>query len=350
MRDRLFGPMMLRSLFLPLVLALLLPAGVAAQHSESTPAEEDPAPPASVTRAAMGVAEIRDRNTAEARGRAIADGMDAAVRQAAYAVIGAEAIGVDFARFLSILGGQADAMVESYRVLGTAHSGNTFRVLVEATVSEETLRTRLAGFGTPSPGPVAAEVPASDGDGVPRVLLLIAQQDLENISPEFWWGEGPGPDAASAEEAMAAVLESAGLSIVAHGRDVPDVAVPGAIIFQPDLNDREALAIAESLGADLVVVGKAIVYRAPISPEDGSPSFNATATARVLRVGTGEPLDSVLETVVRTGGDSGDDGREALSAAGEQAGRRLAESLSGFAAARETPAPERDEPVPVPGT
>jgi hypothetical protein len=298
----------------------------------------------------MGVAEIRDRNTAEARGRAIADGMDAAVRQAAYAVIGAEAIGVDFARFLSILGGQADAMVESYRVLGTAHSGNTFRVLVEATVSEETLRTRLAGFGTPSPGPVAAEVPASDGDGVPRVLLLIAQQDLENISPEFWWGEGPGPDAASAEEAMAAALESAGLSIVAHGRDVPDVAVPGAIIFQPDLNDREALAIAESLGADLVVVGKAIVYRAPISPEDGSPSFNATATARVLRVGTGEPLDSVLETVVRTGGDSGDDGREALSAAGEQAGRRLAESLSGFAAARETPAPRETNRFRFPPT
>lgn len=346
--------------WLPLFLALavLVPAGGFAQLSP-VPGGEDgndaasgsvsaDAPPTSVTAAAMGEADIRDRNTASARRRAVADGMEAALRQAAFAAVGPESAGANLARFLDTLSGRAETLVESYRVLGTASAGNRLRVLVEATFPGETLRARLASFLAPVPPATDPEVPVPEADGRPRVLLLMAQQDLEDISPEFWWGEGPGPDAVPAESALAEALRGAGLAVVEHGAEVPDVAVQGAIIFQPDLNDREALEIARSLNADLALVGKAIVYRTPDSDGEETPSFNATVTARVLRVETGEELDSVLETVVRAGGDSDAEGRAALAAAGEQAGRRLADALSGMAAAAPVPDEEPATPAPVP--
>lgn len=343
MTDRLLRAMAFRRAVLLLTLIVGGPAMAAAQAPE--PASEAEAPPTSVAAAAMGVADIRDQNTADARRRATADGLEGAVRQAAYAVFGADTIGAEFSRFLSELSGQAETFVETYRLLGTAPTGNTFRVLVEATVSAEALRRRLGSVAGPTPSADAGSEEATAPNGGSRVLLLIAQQDLEDISPEFWWGEGPGPDAVPAEDAMAAALEKAGLSVIAHGEGVPDVAVQGAIIFQPDLNNREALAIAKSLGADLVVVGKAIVYRVPETAPDAPPSYNATVTARVLRVETGTELDSVLETVVQTGSETETQGREALAAAGDQAGQRLAETLSGFEPAAETLPPEAPEPV-----
>jgi hypothetical protein len=327
-----------------LALVAFMPTLAAAQGTE--PAETEP-PPASVTAAAMGQADIRDQNTAEARQRATQDGLEGAVRQAALAVLGAEAIGADFSRFLSAISGQAETFVENFRVLGTAPTGNVFRVLVEATVSVETLRSRLGRFAGPSADPAPSPDEGTAEDGAPSVLLLMAHQDLEDISPEFWWGEGPGPADVPAETALAEPLEAAGLRVIAHGNEVPDVAVQGAIIFQPDLNDQEALAIAESLDADLVLVGKAIVYRVPETAPDAPPSFNATVTARVLRVATGERLDSVLETVVRVADDTAAEGREALTDAGRQAGEKLAETLSGIETTADSAAPVMPEPIPA---
>jgi hypothetical protein len=347
MTDRLLRAMAFRRAVLLLTLIVGGPAMAAAQAPE--PASEAEAPPTSVAAAAMGVADIRDQNTADARRRATADGLEGAVRQAAYAVFGADTIGAEFSRFLSDLSGQAETFVETYRVLGAAPTGDTFRVLVEATVSADTLRRRLGYVAAPTPPASAGPEEAAPADRAPRTLLLIAQQDLEDISPEFWWGEGPGPEDVPAEDALAAALADAGLSVIEHGGGVPDVAVQGAIIFQPDLNNQEALAIAESLDADLAVVGKAIVYRVPETAPDAPPSYNATVTARVLQVETGAELDSVLETVVRAGAETAAEGRDALAAAGDQAGQRLAETLSGMEPTAEAPVAEAPEPGPAEG-
>lgn len=343
MREGIFRPMKFRWWFPLLALFAFMPTLAAGQMTE--PAEAKP-PPTSVTAAAMGQTDIRNQNTAEARQRATADGLEGAVRQAALAVLGAEAIGADFSRFLSAISGQAETFVETYRVLGTAPTGNVFRVLVEATVSVETLRSRLGRFAGPAAEPAPSQDETTAEDGAPSVLLLMAHQDLKDISPEFWWGEGPGPADAPAETALAETLEATGLQVIPHGNEVPEVAVQGAIIFQPDLNDQEALAIAESLDADLVVVGKAIVYRVPETAPDAPPSFNATVTARVLRVATGKRLDSVLETVVRVADDTAAEGREALTDAGRQAGEKLAETLSGIETTTDSAAPVMPEPVP----
>jgi hypothetical protein len=347
MNDRGFRRTIFRWRFFWLALGLLcIPALTAAQSPDSTNPNDAEGAPASVTIAALGVAEIRDQNTAEARQRATRNGLEGAVLQAASRLVGAERIGADLSPFLSTISGQAENFVENYRVLGTAPTGNQFRVLVEATVSAETLRTRLARFTAPPAAAAAdSEDPGFETGGGPRVLILMAHQDLEDISPEFWWGEGPGPETIPAETALAEVLTEAGLSIVTHGNQVPNVAVQGAIIFQPDLNNQEALSIAESYDADLVVVGKAIVYRVPETAGEARPSFNATVTARALRVDTKESLGSVLETVVRVAADAGAEGEEALAAAGRLAGEKLAEPLASVSIAPGNPERDATEPV-----
>ena len=329
-----------RTVFLWLALGLLcIPTWTSAQSPDSATPNDAEGAPSSITASALGAADIRDQNTAEARRRATQDGLEGAVLQAASVLVGAERLGADLSWFLSTLSGQAESFVENYRVLGTAPTGNQFRVLVEATVSAETLRSRLTRFSSPAT-PSTADA-TSNEDGL-RVLVLMAHQDLEDISPEFWWGEGSGPESMPAETALGDALKDAGLSIVAHGNQVPNVAVQGAIIFQPDLNNQEALAIAESFDADLAVVGKAIVYRVPETVDEARPSFNATVTARALRVDTKESLGSVLETVVRVGADAGAKGQEALTAAGRRAGEKLAETLSSVTIAPGTP--EEDAP------
>ncbi len=292
------------------MLPLLLVAGnmpVSAQETE----------PSSVV--VIGSSTIQDNNRAAAKDLAVAAALDAAVEQAAISVFSPEALAQDFQRFSLVIRGKTDAFIDTYRILAESSVGNRYRVMLQATVSAGKLQEQLSGFRN------RAATPATK----PTVLFLLAEQNLDDLSPTYWWGENEGPVFTVAEQAMAEKMKAAGFEVVDHGNEVPDVTLEAAIVFQPDLDNRDAVDIGKSLNADYVVVGKAIVYQVPELDENEIPAFNATLTARIVGTETGEEISSVLETVVQKNPDPVTGSREALMAAGAMAGEKLAaEALS----------------------
>jgi len=123
-------------------------------------------------------------------------------------------------------------------------------------------------------------------------------------------------------------MTEAGFQIVAHTGGPPDMGDAVPLVLQADIENADALAIGKHMGADIVVVGKALVYKVPDTAEGEPGAFNATVIARALRVENGEEIVSLLEAAVRKNEDDATGGREALAAAGEQAGTRLSGRIS----------------------
>lgn len=275
--------------------------------------------PPSSTVNVIGTSLIQKQNVPEARERAVANGLSSAVNQIALTLVPPESVTRDFQKFSTLLAGKADEFVSTYKVLSENQAGESYRVMLQVTVSSDSLRERLAGIQT---------APSQEAAPRAKVLFLISEQNLQDINPRFWWGEGEDPVSARAEEAMAERMRAAGFEVIEHGNDVPDVALEAAIIFQPDLDNREALDIGKSFLADLVIVGKAMVYKVPDTMEEEVPSFNATVTARALRVDNGEEIASVLESVVQKHPDDAEGGMSTLMAAGAQTGENLADRIA----------------------
>ena len=288
---------------------------MAAAFPRALPAQEGSAETVNV----IGTSFIQEQNIAEAREQAITAGLASAVNQVALTLVSADSVTQDFQRFTGLLEENADAFVSTYKVLSENPSGDTYRVMLQVTVSTDQLKQRLAAVQT-----VSSDEPAPRA----RVLFLISEQNLQDIAPRFWWGEEEIPSSSYAEETIAEQMSAAGFDVVAHGNEVPDVALEGAIIFQPDLDNREALDIAKSFSADIVIPGKAIVYKVPETMDEEMPSFNATVTARALRVDTGEEIASVLESVVQKHPEDADGGLATLTAAGSRAGAQLAAQIA----------------------
>lgn len=267
----------------------------------------------------IGTAPIYKKNTAKAREDAIASGMKLCVEQVALTLFPPDTLAVNFSKFNSVLQGHAQDFIENYQVLAESEAGSKYRMMIKATVSTELLITKLSGFSADQ-----GEAGVDEEQSKTRILFLIAEQNLKNISPEYWWGENEKHPAAFAEIAMADRMNAAGFEIIDHGNGPPDVDVVAAIIFQPDLDNREAVNIGTVLNADFVVVGKAIVYKVLDSGDQGIPSFNATLTFRAINLNTGEEIASILETAVKKNADEIQGSKDALRTAGTMGAKKLA--------------------------
>jgi len=271
----------------------------------------------------IGTAVIQNKNTAKAREDAIASGMALSVEQIGLTLFSPDILAQNFPKFNSVLHGHAQDFIENYQVLAESEAGSIYRMMLKSTVSTELLKGKLSGFTA-----IQEEDQTKEDQNKTKILFLIAEQNLENISPEYWWGENKNPPAALTEQTMTDRMRAAGFAIIDHGNGPPDVDVVAAIIFQPDLDNLEAVNIGKVLNADIVIVGKAIVYKIMDTEDSEIPSFNATLTFRVLNPKTGEEITSLLETAVKKNADEIQGSKDALRSAGTAAAEKLAARIS----------------------
>ncbi|MGE0087155.1 MAG: hypothetical protein AB7S75_22350 [Desulfococcaceae bacterium] len=175
-------------------------------------------------------------------------------------------------------------------------------------------------------------------EGVPRILFLIAEQDLQDMDPSFWWGKKIGNQECYTENAMRDSMKAAGFQIIEHGSGLPDTGNTSHILFEPDIENTEAADVGRQMKADVVIAGKAIVYKVQDdtdTKEEGEiPSFNATLTVRVILAENGREIASLLETAVQKQGSDNQSGEQSLMTAGAEAAKKLIPQISrvwGFA-------------------
>ena len=206
--------------------------------------------------------------------------------------------------------------IRNYKVLIENRKEATLRIYLEASVFSEKIRARLSELG----------VVLSETD-LPKVLFVIAEQNIADLLPIYWWGEDPSFVMAKSEEAMAAVFQEKGYSVVDHGATLSmgmenlEAASPEEnddaealtgetqeespaeetvqqdlepIIFNnPYLSDQEAAQLAYRLKADLVIVGTATAGIVPNTMGATIRSFKAEVSLRAVDTNSRQQIASI---------------------------------------------------------
>jgi hypothetical protein len=159
-------------------------------------------------------------------------------------------------------------------------------------------------------------------------LLLIAEQNLEEPLPRFWWSPNEGNFISVAETLMAERLTDAGFVVIDHMGAMNQLQVNWEAFDKPNLVDQEAAELGALFEADVIVLG--ISTASPSANIMGSAmrSFNGTVSGRVIRAKSAEPVLDFTRTAVAVNEDEMIGSKEALADAGDLAGKALAEELA----------------------
>lgn len=289
-------------------------AALTAGQLPAAPANDSPA--AETVVRVIGTARVQGDDVDAARNRAISNSLVTAIDQASGDWMPL-AFRVDrFQALNDILYSKAGRFVHGYRVLTETMSGKYYRVLVEASLSTAMLRQYLAD---------ANMLP--EKTTIPRVLFLIAEQNLDDSAPNYWWGKGIVFLEGASEARMMALMAQQELKIIDHGPAMLHEIVqdPAAAVrnLGPTPDDAQALMLGNRFGADVVLVGVARAQRAGNVMGEIHKTFKGSLAARALRTDTGEKIAEVFRTSVAMDTDDISGGRQALVEVGALAAEAM---------------------------
>jgi len=262
----------------------------------------------------IGTATVRGENVSAARRQAIADSLVASVEIVTGKIVPLDARVRNFKTLNQVLYSHTDEFIQGYKVLTELKSGNQYRVLIQATVRADKIRDELERIGV-----------IIGLESIPRILFLIAEQNIDDPLPRYQWALTPGDAPLSSENAMAEIMRRKGLvitdsgALVQQGDEMPALMVP--------LDDQTALMLGLKLGADVVVMGSANVIRSANTMGVHTRSYRGVVTVRALRTLTGAKAAETTRAVMSTGSDAAAAGRQALTEAGTLAGQDLTKQI-----------------------
>lgn len=209
--------------------------------------------------------------------------------------------------------------IRKFEVLEDKPDGNTWTMKVRCEVSEAKLDDDLMAYGI-----------AYRRAGMPRVLVLVAEQSINATQATGWWqGGGNTADLRVVENAFMDRMEKSGFTFV-------DAEVlQGKVKLEAvgaDPNVQQARELGVKSGADLVIVGRAVAKPIGELKIDTGTFYSAVAnvSARAVRTDTGHVLAATEFTATSGRGfEQTTAGRNALSEAGRQLARDLFAKVGG---------------------
>ncbi len=259
----------------------------------------------------IGSGAIYKQDIASARRLAIANSLATAVDLVAVELIPHETLIREFKGVNDILYNHTSEFIQDYKVLTEYLSGKIYKVMVQAAVSVDKVESALTAAGV--------EIGKKE---LPKILFLIAEQNLEDILPQYWWGEDLSFSKGAAETALTDVMESKGFVILNRQDNFTSMG-DEEIINKPTLTDTEAVRLGIRFEADVVIVGKSTAQRVPNTMGVTLKSFEGSVALRALRTDSGEKIASRTENYVTTNTDEAQGGKEAIAGAGSLAGAEL---------------------------
>jgi hypothetical protein len=258
----------------------------------------------------LGSAVIHDKNLVDGRQNAVNDALVAAVGQVAMEMLTDETVVRRFQLINDSLLSERDKYVQNYRVLTESISGATVRTLVQVDIAVDRVSRDLSRLGLALAGTV-----------YPRLLLMVAERSVGDAGFAYWWGDRRLQRRTICEEAAAAALQKTGFEII----DLPDLNSP--LGLPVDASEADMVALAERLGADVLIAGNGTAVEAPNTMGGTLKAFEAVVEIRALNVKTGQPVGRTRQKAVVSGQDEVVGGRDALSGAGALAGDALSRQV-----------------------
>jgi hypothetical protein len=235
---------------------------------------------------ATGFASVRGAQTALARDGAIDDALRKAVEQVVGTVVSAETMVENYQVLSDKVYTRTEGYIKNYTVLNEARTRDLYQVTVRATVAVGDIKNDLDAIGI-----LYARA------GRPRVLFMIAEQNIGQKHYSFWWS---GPEFKGESFAMSVVESYLKEAFLSRGFNVVDISgstgtIEVSDIFRVvDLGLEGARRIGTELNAEVVVKGRAIARAGLRTPGSQVGSYLADVTVEAIRVDTGEVLASAF--------------------------------------------------------
>ena len=263
----------------------------------------------------VGTGIIRGNDIPAAREEALAQAMVSSVQSVLSELIPAQRMALNFKKIDESIFAKIGDYILEYKVLAENSSDKTYRIMIESTLFAEKIQTTIADLDS---APAETEFP--------KVLFFLAEQNVGDILPSYWWGEDPTFVKGHSEKAIAKELTGHGLSVIEH---------EGMLMYQsgttfinnPYLSNEEAMELGKQLKADIVVVGTAMAQALPETTGQIGRSFRAELSIRAIRIDKEEEIISISKESVVVSEESASGGRDALKNAAELAGKDLVRSI-----------------------
>lgn len=254
----------------------------------------------------IGRGVIYHDNVAKARDEAIADGLRNAVEQCVGLLISSQSVVSHFQVLSDRVYSQAEEFILDYKVLTESKSGRNYRLVVRATLLTSVLQDKLCDIGI-----------LTTHRAVPSILFLLSEQNIGQVSPQCSWdrqSQFTGPSLAI-EDTLSGYMREEGFVIVTPAALLAQGIALGPEYAGPELSDEAAVRLAQRVGAEVVIVGKALARLSGIISGPEMKSIEATLSLHAVRADNGMIIASSSATGSAVHANEIVGGRQALTRA-----------------------------------
>ncbi len=264
-----------------------------------------------------GTSVVCNKDVVKARNQAISNSLISAVEMVVSDFLSTESLVRNFQILNEALYDNTGKFIQNYKVLTELISGKTYRVMVQATVSIDMVKQHLLSVGI-----------RLVKKSLPKILFFIAEQNIEDASPQCWWGEDMTLTKTVTENAMSENMRKKGFTVIDHENILRNLRLD-ILSYKSDLDNEQAVNLGTRLQADVVIIGKSVADIAPNTMGENIRSFQGTVTVCALRTDTGAEIASTMQSAVAVNTDEVAGSIKALSHAGFLAGEELASQIAG---------------------
>ena len=269
---------------------------------------------------ATGVAAVLQGDKAIARDTAINDALRKAVEQAVGTMVSSETVVENYQLIRDSILTKSQGYIQNYKVVSESPSPELYQVTISATVKLGDLKNDLGALGI-----------LMQRAQKPRVLFMIAEQNIGQEFYVFWWYgksefKGQHYDMAASETALKEEFLNKGFNVVDSSVATGKIEVSNAYRIA-DLTDAGAISVGRQLGAEVIVKGKALAKEGPRNTGSKVGSYIADITASALRVDNGAVLGSARGHGVSRNISEVTGGTEALEKAAREASGKIIDQI-----------------------
>jgi hypothetical protein len=254
---------------------------------------------------AEGVGAVVGGDRAIARDQAIQDALRKAVEQAVGILVSSETMVQNFQTLNDKIYTQTQGYVQNYRVLSETPGPNVHQVTIQATVAIGDLEKDLQALGF-----LLGQV------GKPRIMILVAEQQIGQQSFNYWWGTARATqaDLNIAENTIMDRFREKGFDIVDPQAQAGNIKIPPAYQVV-ELSNQNAITLGKQVDAEIVIVGKALARMSGNIAGTAMKSIQANVSMRAIQIDNARVLSSGAENAAAVHIDEVTGGSEAIKKA-----------------------------------
>lgn len=249
--------------------------------------------------------------------RAIKDALVKAVEQAVGTMVSSDTRVQNFQLLNDEIFTKTEGYVQNYRILNENPGKNVYEVTIQASVAIGSIKDKLDALGL-----LLRQV------GKPRVMILVAEQNIGRQHYQYWWGYhgGAQADLTITENTILDLFRAKGFDCVDHQAQSKNIKVAPAYRVA-DLNNQAAVTLGKQADAEVVIVGKALARSIGSVAGTAMKSVQANVSLRAVQTDNGVILSSGSEHAAAVHIDDVTGGVDALKKASAKITEKMMDDI-----------------------